>query len=91
MDFPENRAIITKYGVGVLISDLDKNEIADHINLVLRDQKKYTSMKSACRTACDVYNWDHEEKKTGKTFGKSFGKDLAESGIKIKHVEILGL
>ena len=66
MDFPEYRAIITKYGVGVLISDLDKNEIADNINLMLRDQEKYSSMKSACGTACDFYNWDHEEKKLGK-------------------------
>ena len=66
MDFQGYRAIVTKYGVGLLISDLDKNQIADHINLVLRDHEKYSSMKSACRVACDVYNWDHEEKKLGK-------------------------
>lgn len=66
MDFPEYRAIISKYGVGLLISDLDKNEIADNINLLLSDHEKYSSMKSACRTACDMYNWDHEEKKLGK-------------------------
>jgi glycosyltransferase involved in cell wall biosynthesis len=66
MDFPEYHAIISKHGVGLLISDLDKNEIADKINLLLSDHEKYSSMKSACRTACDMYNWDHEEKKLGK-------------------------
>ncbi len=66
MDFPEYRDIIAKYNVGILISVLDKHEIANKINFLLSDQAKYAAMKSACRSACDVYNWDHEEKKIEK-------------------------
>ncbi len=66
MDFPEYRAIVTKHGVGLLISHLDKNEIANNINQLLGDQAKYAAMKAACRSACDIYNWDQEEKKLGK-------------------------
>ena len=70
MNFPEYRHIINQYKVGILISNLDKIEIAHSINALLKDESKYVSMKSTCSAANDVYNWENEEIKLKKLMEK---------------------
>ena len=70
MNFPEYRDIINQFEVGILISKLNKIEIANSINALLKDQPKYVTMKSACRAANEVYNWENEEIKLKKLMKK---------------------
>ncbi|MBK9736272.1 MAG: glycosyltransferase [Saprospiraceae bacterium] len=61
MDFPEYHKIIEQYPIGILISGLDKNNIAMHINQMMSDPATLNAMKQHCLTAKTFYNWEKEE------------------------------
>ena len=58
-DVPENRLIIEKYDLGMLVRNNPK-EIADAINKMSEsDLSKY---KDNCKKAAMEYNWENQEK-----------------------------
>ena len=63
VDYPAYREINNKFQVAELISDLSSENIARHINGILKDSEKMKTMQQNCKQAAKVYNWQQEEKK----------------------------
>jgi glycosyltransferase involved in cell wall biosynthesis len=62
-DFPEYRAIVKKYEIGVLVSSNRIEYIEKNINLLLNDIELYNRLKRECDIAKKIYIWKNEEKK----------------------------
>lgn len=61
MNYPEFRRINDEFGIGVLLNSLEKTEIVNAINLLLRDVVLYQSLEHNCSIAREVLNWKMEE------------------------------
>jgi len=61
-DLPERKKIIEQYEVGVVLSDLSPNVIANTINSILEDKELLIRLKENCKTAALELNWENEEK-----------------------------
>lgn len=62
MDFPEYRAIVEKYGVGLLISEFKPLIIVDTIRGLMNDATAYAKIKNACAIARPKLEWEQESK-----------------------------
>ncbi|MFT4094114.1 MAG: glycosyltransferase [Niabella sp.] len=63
MDYPEYRKINDQYRVGILISDLNTEELAAAMNNLMEDVVLYQALKNNCLKARLELTWQHEEKK----------------------------
>jgi glycosyltransferase involved in cell wall biosynthesis len=61
MAFPEYQQLNEKYGVAVLISDLDPDNIASAMNKVWLDEVTYAEMSERCARAAAELRWEEEE------------------------------
>jgi glycosyltransferase involved in cell wall biosynthesis len=60
-DHAEKRAIIEAYEVGVLVNERDPSAIANAVNSLLADTKRYDRLRANCLRAACTLNWEHEE------------------------------
>jgi len=65
MDYPEYRDIVHQHEVGILLSHLTPDHIAQTITSCLADETLMERMKKACAYASEIYNWLEESKKLG--------------------------
>ncbi len=63
MNFPEYKRINDEFNIAVLIETVNKNEIAQAINLLINDIVLYNKLKNNCTVARAILNWQQEEKK----------------------------
>lgn len=62
MDFPEYRAVVSEYNVGVLIDDLDVETITNMIHSLQKNHSQYERLKMACSRAKSKLTWESESK-----------------------------
>ncbi len=62
-DFPEIRAIVKEYKVGVLVDPQNFDEIYKVVEMLIEDNLMYTSMVKNCERAIEKLNWENEMKK----------------------------
>jgi len=62
MAFPEYQQINEQYGVAVLVSNLDPDNIAAAMNKVWLDEVTYSEMSERCARAAAELRWEEEEK-----------------------------
>ena len=67
-NLPERKRIIEQYEVGVVLSDLAPQTVADAINAILENKALLTQLKENCRTAAQELNWENEEKVVKRLF-----------------------
>ncbi|RYD81866.1 MAG: glycosyltransferase [Sphingobacteriales bacterium] len=67
-DFPEYAHINSQYKVAVLC-DLNKEEIAKNVNMLLENESAYKELQKNALVAREIYNWQHEEKELIKLYG----------------------
>jgi glycosyltransferase involved in cell wall biosynthesis len=60
MDFPEYRAIMNQYEVGVLLSDLRPQTIANAVNSLQENEKAHRTLRQACLNAAEEFCWERE-------------------------------
>ena len=65
MDFVEYRDFLDHYPVGLTLSKLEKNDIAEVINRVVEDKEFYNKLKSTAERVSSQFSWENEEKKIG--------------------------
>lgn len=63
MNFPEYKKINDEFNVAVLVNTVNEKEIADAINLLLKNKVLHDTLKNNCTAAREILNWQHEEKK----------------------------
>lgn len=59
-DHPEKRALVERYGVGVVVPEGNPAQLADAIRSLLGDCVALERMRGACRRAREELNWDRE-------------------------------
>lgn len=60
MDFPEYRALVEKYPVAVLLSELSAEAIVTVINRLQQNPDEYEQLKVACKVAKTELTWQKE-------------------------------
>lgn len=61
---PEKRRIVETYDVGAVFDETDPRSIAQTINTLLNDEKRYQQLcRNARKAACEELNWGMEEQK----------------------------
>ena len=63
MNFSEYKKINDEFKIALLINNVDVNEIANALNLLLTDDVLYNKLRQNCIIASKVLNWQQEEKK----------------------------
>jgi len=63
MNFPEYKKINDEFNVAVLVDTVIEKEIADAINLLLKNTVLYDTLKNNCIAARRLLNWQQEDKK----------------------------
>jgi len=63
VNYPEYKSINEEYEVAVLVNDLKPKNIAEKVNNLLQDKKRYEKLKANCLEARKHINWQEEEKK----------------------------
>ena len=63
MNFPEYKKINDEFNIAVLVNTVNEKEIADAINLLLKNTVLYDTLKNNCTAARRLLNWQQEEKK----------------------------
>ena len=71
MNFPEYNAIFQEFEIGVLIENLEKNEIIAAIEK-LNDEEFYCHCKAQCALAAHKYTWKVESSKLIKLINMLF-------------------
>lgn len=80
-DIPILKHIIEKHECGVLVSNLDRVDISDAVNLLLTDDNKLSEMGARGRNAVDTeYNWGVEADKLLKLYSELSTKKISEQG-----------
>lgn len=62
-DFPEIRAIVDEYKVGVLVDPQNFDEIYRKVKILIEDSLIYNSMIKNCEKATEKLKWENEMKK----------------------------
>jgi glycosyltransferase involved in cell wall biosynthesis len=62
-DFPEYKAILEKYPVGLAVDTSDPEAIAAALNKLLNNNVVYEYCVQACLQAREVFTWEVEQKK----------------------------
>jgi len=74
-NFPEMSKIVEKNKIGVTFDPENPKDIADKINSIFSDKKKYEDMKTnALKAAKEKYNWEIESKKLLSVYEKVLKK-----------------
>ena len=68
--YPAYIELNKKYNVAVLLKELDRNSIADHLNKILNNDSLYYELQKNCVNARKELNWQNEEKSL-RTFYKN--------------------
>jgi len=63
VDFPEYKKLNDKYGVAVLVNDIEPKTIADSVNNLMADTVLLEQLRQNCKKAREELNWENEEKK----------------------------
>lgn len=63
VDYPVYREINKIHGFAVLTNELGEQELAQTINDLLQDEKKWQDLHAHCLSAAQKLNWQEEEKK----------------------------
>jgi glycosyltransferase involved in cell wall biosynthesis len=63
MNFPEYKKVNEQFEVALLANNVEVNEIARKINLLLNDSVLYDRLQANCLQAREIFNWQNEEKK----------------------------
>ena len=63
VNFPEYKKLNDKYGVAVLVDDIEPKTIADSVNNLMADTVLLEQLRQNCRKAREELNWQNEEKK----------------------------
>jgi glycosyltransferase involved in cell wall biosynthesis len=61
-NYPFFKDVIGKYDIGILIDEIEPEEIADKIKLFFKDMNRYKEMKENTKIAEKELNWENEEK-----------------------------
>lgn len=61
MNFPEYRRITSEFPMGLLLSELTPDDIAQQINDLMHDTKSYQNMVLAAEKARNVFVWEKEK------------------------------
>lgn len=72
MDFPEYRAIISEYPVGLLLKDLESSTIITAVESLLQNPNYYHQLQQNCLLAADIFIWEKEEIKLINFYNKLF-------------------
>ena len=75
MGFPEYIEINTRNEIGILIEDLNVETVAAAIHVLLNDEAFYSKLKSNCKAAKEIYNWELESKQLIKIYDTIFSKN----------------
>ena len=62
MNFPEYAKIHKEAATGILIEDLNPEELGSAINTLFEDKQLYSKFRSNCEQLSKRYNWEEEEK-----------------------------
>jgi glycosyltransferase involved in cell wall biosynthesis len=62
-NFPDLKMYIEGYGLGVTCDPDSPKEIADAIEYILSDEKKYEEMRRNALKAAKIFTWENESKK----------------------------
>jgi glycosyltransferase involved in cell wall biosynthesis len=62
-NLPDLKMYIEGYNIGVTCDQTNPREIADAINHILSDDKRYSEMKKNALEAAKILNWDNESSK----------------------------
>ncbi len=62
-DYPAYRKINNLFEIAVLIKDMQAENIARQINLLLNEPPLYNRLAANCTSAGKIFNWQEEEKK----------------------------
>jgi glycosyltransferase involved in cell wall biosynthesis len=73
VNYPVYRELNNKYGIAVLVDDLQPQTIANALNRLLTDQLLYDQLQQNCLQARKELNWQEEEKKLLAFYKKHFG------------------
>lgn len=63
VEYPAYIDLNKRFGIAVLIKDLDSDNIAKKLNQMLNDETLYHELQKNCLKARDELNWQEEEKK----------------------------
>ena len=63
MNFPEYRRILSEYPMGLLLSELTPDAIAQQINGLINNKAAYLQLTDEAKKARNVFNWSIEKKK----------------------------
>jgi glycosyltransferase involved in cell wall biosynthesis len=63
VNYPEYKSINQQYEIAVLVNNLKPKNIAEKVNDLLQDKKRYEKLKANCLEARKYINWQEEEKK----------------------------
>ena len=66
MDFVEYRDFLDHYPVGLTVSSLDKDDIANVINHAVEYKAYYGQLKNEAKKVSKQFCWENEEKKIGE-------------------------
>jgi glycosyltransferase involved in cell wall biosynthesis len=73
MNFPEYRDLCEEFNVAVLLDQCTSEDLIAAIS-TLSDEKKYTQLRSECKKAAQIWNWENEEKKIAKAYNRLFAE-----------------
>jgi len=71
-DLPERKRIIEQYEVGVVLSDLAPQTVADAINSILKNEELFIRLKENCKMATQELNWENEEEVIRRIYSDYF-------------------
>lgn len=60
-NFPEIKRIVQEEQVGIVVDSHDSNEIANAVNVLLKDKALHSMFKENCVKAREKYNWNNEK------------------------------
>ncbi|MBC8032761.1 MAG: glycosyltransferase [Chitinophagaceae bacterium] len=73
VNYPVYAEINNLYKIGVLIDNVGTLEIAEGLNLLLKDLSLYRQLQQNCLLAREKLNWQHEEQKLLEYYKKIIG------------------
>lgn len=62
-DFPEMKRIIDMYNVGITVSPINLEAVANSIRSIIEDERKYNQYRINCIKAIEELNWNVEKQK----------------------------
>lgn len=73
--FPEIKRVVEGENVGICVDSHDFQEIANGVNTILSEPKRYQEMQKNCRLASKKYNWEREKHHFTRIYYELIRKD----------------